>query len=217
MRAQSLGGALRCLRSHPDWEPHLTPRPSLCREKCVPFPALLGPMVPTAHLYAAVAMAAPVPLWMAPALVKRVSFPSALSPGSGVPIAEGHRRGTTQGQRVCAGQIPAQESHSWNQENRSVGQSPGFGVAESTERESQPHGLLGQNGETEFPEPGQETCLVGTERALWGHWRSTETRPLSKACPRRECWSHLSYQRVGCRSGRNCSSGLAWATEKSAP
>lgn len=48
-------------------------------------------MVPTAHLYAAVAMAAPVPLWMAPALAKRVSFPSALASGSGVPTAEGLR------------------------------------------------------------------------------------------------------------------------------
>lgn len=45
--------------------------PQASWEKCVQFPALLGPMVPTAHLYAAVAMAAPVPLWMVPALAKR--------------------------------------------------------------------------------------------------------------------------------------------------
>lgn len=45
--------------------------------------------------------------------------------------------------------------------------SPEFGVAEGTEREGEPHGLPRQNGETEFPEPGQETYPVGTERALW--------------------------------------------------
>lgn len=89
------------------------------------------------------------------------------SPGSGVPTTEGLRRATTQGQRVCAGQIPAQGSHSWNQENRSVGESPEFGVAEVIEREGEPHGLPGQNGETEFPEPGQENYPVGMERALW--------------------------------------------------
>lgn len=40
-------------------------------ERCVRFPALRGPMVPTAHLYVAAAMAAPVPLWTAPAPAKR--------------------------------------------------------------------------------------------------------------------------------------------------
>ncbi|MEJ1285454.1 multiple EGF-like-domains 11 [Cricetulus griseus] len=45
--------------------------PQASWERCVRFPALQGPTVPTAHLYVAVAMAAPVPLWMAPAPVKR--------------------------------------------------------------------------------------------------------------------------------------------------
>lgn len=40
-------------------------------ERCVPFPVQQGPMVPTVHLYVAVAMAAPAPLWMAPAPAER--------------------------------------------------------------------------------------------------------------------------------------------------
>lgn len=124
-------------------------------------------------------------------------------------------RGTAQGQRVCAGRIPAQESHSWNQENRGVGQSLGFGVAESTEGENH-MGCRDRMGRPSSLSLDKRLARWELKELLWRRWRSTETRPLSKACPRGECWSHLSYQRVGCRSGRNCSSGLAWATEKSA-
>lgn len=128
----------------------------------MPFPALLGPMVPTAPLYAAVAMAAPVPLWMAPALAKRVSFPSPqaqvcqqLRVSGRPPLrVKGSVQVRFQPRGVTAG-------------TRRTGESPEFGVAEGTEREGEPHGLPGQNGETEFPEPGQENYPVGMERALW--------------------------------------------------
>jgi hypothetical protein len=45
----------------------------------VPSPVLQGPMVPTVHLYVAVATAAPVPQWMAPAPAERVSSLQLLS------------------------------------------------------------------------------------------------------------------------------------------
>lgn len=48
-------------------------------ERCVPSPVLQGPMVPTVHLYVAVATAAPVPQWMAPAPAERVSSLQLLS------------------------------------------------------------------------------------------------------------------------------------------